>query len=59
VRAQNIAILGALAGSGWLPADVATVEAILAERFSDEVLRLNRAAFRLGLEAAGEVAAAR
>ena len=52
VRAQNLAILGALAGSGWLPIEPAGVEAILAERFLDDVLRLNRAAFRLGLEAA-------
>lgn len=52
VRAQNLAILGALAGSGWLPIEPATIEAILAERFLDDVLRLNRAAFRLGLEAA-------
>jgi indolepyruvate ferredoxin oxidoreductase, beta subunit len=51
VRAQNIAILGALAGSGWLPIEAQTVEAVLAERFSDEVLRLNRKAFRLGLDA--------
>jgi indolepyruvate ferredoxin oxidoreductase, beta subunit len=59
VRAQNIAILGALAGSGWLPADAATVETILAERFSEEVLRLNRTAFRLGLEATTAVATSR
>jgi indolepyruvate ferredoxin oxidoreductase, beta subunit len=51
VRAQNIAILGALAGSGWLPIEAETVEAVLAERFIDEVLRLNRKAFRLGLDA--------
>jgi indolepyruvate ferredoxin oxidoreductase beta subunit len=52
VRAQNIAMVGALAGTGWLPVDAAAVEAVLAERFSDELLFLNRRAFRLGLAAA-------
>ncbi len=51
VRAQNLAMLGALAGSGWLPIDAATVETLLAERFSEGILRLNRDAFRLGVEA--------
>lgn len=58
-RAQNLALLGALAGSGWLPVEAATIEALLAERFVDEVLRLNRAAFRLGLDAARALAAPR
>ncbi len=52
MRAQNLALLGALAGSGWLPVEAATIEALLADRFLDEVLRVNRTAFRLGLEAA-------
>lgn len=52
VRAQNIAMVGALVGSGWLPITADIVEAILAERFSDELLRLNRDAFRLGLDTA-------
>lgn len=51
VRAQNLAMLGALAGSGWLPIQATAVETILAERFSEEILRLNRDAFRLGVEA--------
>lgn len=59
VRAQNIALLGALAGSGWLPVEAATIEALLAERFLDEVLRVNRTAFRLGLEAARALVAPR
>jgi len=59
VRAQNIALLGALAGSGWLPVEAATIEALLADRFLDEVLRVNRAAFRLGLEAARALVAPR
>ncbi len=50
VRAQNLAMVGGLVGSGWLPLDADTVERILAERFSDEVLRLNLEAFRLGLD---------
>lgn len=50
VRAQNLAMVGALLGSGWLPVKGETVEAILGERFSDELLRLNREAFRLGFE---------
>ena len=32
-------LLMALAGSGWLPVEAATIEALLAERFLDEVLR--------------------
>jgi len=48
VRAQNLAMVGGLVGTGWLPLDAATVERILTERFSDEMLRLNREAFRLG-----------
>jgi indolepyruvate ferredoxin oxidoreductase beta subunit len=59
VRAQNLALLGELAGSGWLPVEAATLEALLADRFADEVLCLNRAAFRLGLEAARALAASR
>ncbi len=59
VRAQNLALLGALAGSGWLPVEPATLDALLADRFADEVLRVNRAAFRLGLEAARAQVAAR
>jgi indolepyruvate ferredoxin oxidoreductase, beta subunit len=50
VRAQNLAMVGGLVGSGWLPLDADTVERVLAERFSDDVLRLNRDAFRLGLD---------
>jgi indolepyruvate ferredoxin oxidoreductase, beta subunit len=50
MRAQNLAMVGALVGSGWLPLDAATVERVLGERFADDVLRLNVEAFRLGLE---------
>jgi indolepyruvate ferredoxin oxidoreductase beta subunit len=56
VKAQNIVMLGALAGSGWLPVDAATFDGVLAERFGDELLRLNREAFRLGLEASAAMA---
>jgi len=50
VRAQNLAMVGGLVGSGWLPLDAATVERILTERFSDELLQLNGRAFHLGLD---------
>lgn len=50
-RAQNIAMVGALVGSGWLSIEPKAVEEILAERFADLFLRLNREAFRLGVEA--------
>jgi indolepyruvate ferredoxin oxidoreductase beta subunit len=50
MRAQNLAMVGALVGSGWLPLDAATVERVLGERFADDVLALNVEAFRLGLE---------
>lgn len=50
MRAQNLAMVGALVGSGWLPLDAATVERVLGERFADDVLTLNVEAFRLGLE---------
>jgi indolepyruvate ferredoxin oxidoreductase beta subunit len=52
VRAQNLAMVGALVGSGWLPFDADAVEPVLAERFSDDVLRRNLDAFRLGLDGA-------
>jgi len=51
VRAQNLAMVGALVGTGWLPVRPDAVMRILGERFADEVLRLNREAFRLGLDA--------
>lgn len=50
VRAQNLAMVGGLVGSGWLPVTAEAVEQVLTERFADDVLRLNREAFRLGLE---------
>ena len=50
IRAQNLAMVGALVGSGWLPLDAPTVERVLGERFADDVLTLNVEAFRLGLE---------
>jgi len=50
VRAQNLAMVGALVGTGWLPIRPDAVVRILGERFADEILRLNREAFRLGLE---------
>lgn len=50
VRAQNLAMVGALVGTGWLPIRPDAVVRILGERFADELLRLNREAFRLGLE---------
>ena len=50
VRAQNLAMVGGLVGSGWLPLDPEAVERVLAERFVDEILRLNLDAFRLGLD---------
>lgn len=52
VRAQNLTMVGALVGSGWLPFAADAVEPVLAERFSDDVLRLNLDAFRLGLDEA-------
>ncbi len=55
VKAQNIAMLGALAGSGWLPILGATFDPVLTERFGEDLLRLNREAFRLGLEGAASV----
>ena len=51
VRAQNLAMVGALVGTGWLPVQLDAVVRILGERFADEVLRLNREPFRLGLDA--------
>jgi len=50
VRAQNLAMVGGLVGAGWLPIEPATVEGVLAERFPEDLLRLNQTAFRLGLE---------
>ncbi|MBI1736480.1 MAG: indolepyruvate oxidoreductase subunit beta [Candidatus Rokubacteria bacterium] len=50
IRAQNLAMVGALVGSGWLPVGAAVVERVLGERFAEDVLRLNLEAFRLGRE---------
>jgi indolepyruvate ferredoxin oxidoreductase, beta subunit len=58
VKAQNLAMLGALAGSGWLGIEASTFQAVLADRFGDELLRVNSAAFRLGADAASRAAAA-
>ncbi|MBI2217198.1 MAG: indolepyruvate oxidoreductase subunit beta [Candidatus Rokubacteria bacterium] len=55
VKAQNLAMLGALAGSGWLPIAAETFDAVLADRFGDDLLRVNRAAFRLGIEEASRI----
>ncbi len=52
IRAQNVAMLGGLVGTGWYSIDPAEVEAVLEERYGDEMLRLNRDAFRLGVDAA-------
>lgn len=59
LRAQNIAMVGATAGTGWLPLTDDVIEGVLAERFADELLALNRRAFRLGRDAARALAAAR
>jgi indolepyruvate ferredoxin oxidoreductase beta subunit len=56
VRAQNVAMVGALVGSAWLEIRPEAVEEIMAERFSDDLLSLNCEAFRLGLEAARTLA---
>jgi indolepyruvate ferredoxin oxidoreductase beta subunit len=50
MRAQNLAMVGALVGSRWLPVEAPVVERVLAERFADDVLALNLEAFRLGVE---------
>jgi indolepyruvate ferredoxin oxidoreductase beta subunit len=58
VKAQNLAMLGALAGSGWLPIAPEAFDAVLADRFGDDLLRVNRAAFRLGAEEASRASRA-
>lgn len=52
VRAQNLAMIGALLGSTWLSIELGAVEGVLAERFSDDLFDLNCEALRLGFEAA-------
>ena len=59
LRAQNIAMVGAAAGTGWLPIEDALVERVLADRFADELLALNLRAFRLGRDAVRALAVAR
>jgi indolepyruvate ferredoxin oxidoreductase beta subunit len=59
VRAQNIAMVGALVGSGWLPMRATAVETVLRDRFTDDLLRLNLDAFRLGFDAAQGAVASR
>lgn len=57
VRAQNLAMVGGLVGSGWLGLEASAVEDILGERFSETLLTLNRGAFHRGLRAARSLAA--
>jgi len=47
--AQNVVMIGALAGSSYLPLKVESFEGILKETFSDEKLEMNLTAFRRGV----------
>ena len=48
--ASNVVMVGALAGSGWLPIPVETFTGVLKEVIPQKVLSINQRAFQLGIE---------
>ncbi len=50
--AQNLVMLGALAGTGWIAIPVGTFRSVIAAGFAGEARDLNQRAFALGLAAA-------
>jgi len=52
IRAMNLVMVGAVAGLGLLPLELASYRAVLEEMFRGETLAVNREAFERGLRAA-------
>jgi Pyruvate/2-oxoacid:ferredoxin oxidoreductase gamma subunit len=50
-KAANVAMMGALAGSNWLPFPIDTFKKILPEVVSTKVLKANQEAFQRGIDA--------
>lgn len=48
--ASNVVMVGALAGSGWVPVSVETFTSILGEVIPKKILSINQRAFELGIE---------
>jgi indolepyruvate ferredoxin oxidoreductase beta subunit len=48
--ASNVVMVGALAGSGWVPISLETFTSVLEEVIPQKVLSVNKEAFRLGIE---------
>jgi indolepyruvate ferredoxin oxidoreductase beta subunit len=52
--ASNVVMVGALAGSGWIPVSVDTFTNVLEEVIPQKILSVNKRAFELGVEKAGK-----
>jgi len=52
--ASNVVMVGALAGSGWVPIPVDTFKGVLHEVIPQKVLSINQRAFQLGIEHIGK-----
>jgi indolepyruvate ferredoxin oxidoreductase beta subunit len=48
--ASNVVIIGALAGSGWVPIPLETFNSVLKELIPQKILAINQKAFQLGVE---------
>jgi indolepyruvate ferredoxin oxidoreductase beta subunit len=48
--ASNVVIIGALAGSGWVPISLKTFKGVLKEVIPQKILSVNQRAFELGIE---------
>jgi indolepyruvate ferredoxin oxidoreductase beta subunit len=52
--ASNVVMVGALAGSGWVPVPVDTFTSVLKEVIPAKVLAVNQQAFKLGIDSTRE-----
>ena len=50
--ASNVVMVGALAGSGWIPVPIDTFTSVLKEVIPPKVLAVNQQAFKLGIDSA-------
>lgn len=51
--ASNVVMVGALAGSGWVPISLDTFKSVLKEVIPQKILKINQQAFELGAENIG------
>jgi indolepyruvate ferredoxin oxidoreductase beta subunit len=52
--ASNVVMVGALAGSGWVPVPIGTFTGVLKDVIPPKVLAVNQQAFQLGIDSAKE-----